>query len=48
MKMMKTMLVKKVLKSKTLRKTAKYGVKLVLTEKFLKNHKHIRRIVRYM
>ena len=42
------MLVKKVLKSNTVRQTAKFGVKLVLTEKFLKNHKHIRMIVKYI
>lgn len=40
------MILKKVLMSKTLRKTAKFGIKLILTEKFLKNHKHLGRIVR--
>ncbi|WP_292777597.1 hypothetical protein [Methanobrevibacter sp.] len=38
-------MVKKVLKNETVRKTAKFGVKLILTDKFLKDHKHLRRIV---
>ena len=44
----KKILVKKALKSKTLRKTAKFGIKLILTDKFLENHKHIRRVVKYI
>lgn len=44
----KKALIKKVIKSKAVRETAKFGLKLVLTEKFLKEHKHIRRVVKYI
>ena len=44
----KKALIRKVITSKTVRKTAKFGIKLVLTDKFLKNHKHIGRIVKYI
>ena len=44
----KKALIKKVIKSKVVRETAKFGLKLVLTEKFLKEHKHISRVVKYI
>jgi hypothetical protein len=46
--LLKKAIVKKVLKSKAVRETAKFGIKLVLTEKFLSEHKHLRMIVKYI
>ena len=46
--LLKKALVKKILKSKALRETAKFGVKLVLTEKFLSEHKHLRMIIKHI
>ncbi|MBQ3473765.1 MAG: hypothetical protein IJH35_06850 [Methanobrevibacter sp.] len=45
---LKKAVVRKVLKSKALKETAKFGVKLVLTEKFLSKHKTLRIIVRHL
>ena len=46
--MIKRALIKKVIKSKTVRKTAKYGIKLVLSDEFLENHKIVGKVVKYM
>ena len=45
---LKKAVIKKVLKSPTFRNTVKFGVKLLITERFLKEHKHIRKIVKYI
>ena len=42
---LKKAMIRKAIKSQVVRKTAKFGIKLVLTEKFLKNHKHLGKIV---
>ena len=48
MNMLKKAIIKRVIKSKAVRETAKFGVKLVITEKFLKEHKHIGKIIKYI
>ncbi len=48
MKMLKKALIRKVIKSEAVRQTAKFAVKLIITERFLKEHKYIGKIVKYI
>ena len=41
-------MVKKVLKSKIFRETVRFGLKLILTEKVLKEHKSLGKVVKYI
>jgi hypothetical protein len=44
----KKALVKKVIKSEAVRQTAKFAIKLVITERFLKEHKYLGKVVKYI
>ena len=46
--MLKKALIRKVIKSEAVRQTAKFAVKLIITERFLKEHKYIGKIVKYI
>ena len=45
---LKKAMIKKILKSPTFRNAVKFGIKLLITERFLKQHKHIGKIVKYI
>ena len=45
---LKKAIAKKIIRSPTFRNVVRFGVKLVITEKFLKEHKYIRKVVKYI
>ena len=45
---LKKAIIRKVIRSPTVRNVVRFGVKLVITERFLKEHKYIGKVVKYI